>query len=408
MCYQQDKGRGKESYRKVLCKLQEGCGGTALNGKSFKTGAGAGKEAAHKRGGAGASPSILPRPRTHRSNSRKCAGSTPSSCSCPPARRSQSGGARASSTARCARTSSLPARRVTSERVPSASSLRDGTVTACPRPDRRRPRLSRPAPTCPGPAGAARPAPPSAAAAPPPPGRRPSALRRRRSAPCAGRHSAPHPARRQMLRRGWQSVPCRRAATVTESTGTALAARAVTGPGAPRDPRCAGRGAFPAPLRGRGQHGAPPMSAGGAGLAPPPAGNRREGGGPMGRGLSRAEGGCRRQCAPYRLPLRPTACGSGRGSFPHTMAAPSHGGHSRTSRPFPHLGAIPSHRGRSLTPGRSRRTPERSALVRGPAFRAAPAVCTCRGAAGPQGRKRGGLQPPASPCSAGKAKLLHG
>lgn len=53
MCYQQHKGRGKESYRKVLCKLQEGCGGTALNGKSFKTGAGAGKEAAHKRGGAG-------------------------------------------------------------------------------------------------------------------------------------------------------------------------------------------------------------------------------------------------------------------------------------------------------------------------------------------------------------------
>lgn len=48
-----------------------------------------------------------------------------------------------------------------------------------------------PAPTCSGPAAAARPAPLSAAAAPPSPGRGPLAQLRYRSAPCAGSHSAP-------------------------------------------------------------------------------------------------------------------------------------------------------------------------------------------------------------------------
>lgn len=122
-----------------------------------------------------------------------------------------------------------------------------------PPPPRREPPPrpgGRPAPTCRGPAGAARPAPPSAAAAPPPPGRGPSAQRRRRSAPCAGSRAAPRPARRQggAGRRppgGADGGAARRSHEATRH-GARLPATSQRD----AEPCATGRGAFPAPSRG--------------------------------------------------------------------------------------------------------------------------------------------------------------
>lgn len=100
-----------------------------------------------------------------------------------------------------------------------------------------------------------------------------------------------------------------------ESSGTALGARAVTGPAAAatRNPRPAGRGAFLAPLAGRGQQRPLPMRARATGLAPPPAGNPRGGRGLsdgagllMGRGLGRQSAGAAGR-APPAAPPRPRA-----------------------------------------------------------------------------------------------------
>lgn len=129
-----------------LQTLQEGCVDAALNRKALKQVLKASKteEEGHRSGSACAGPSArawcpLPRrprpPRTHRRNRRSSAGPTPSSRSTSRAGRplpssAKSRGARASSTARCARNSASPTRMVTSERVPSASNLRERTVTA--------------------------------------------------------------------------------------------------------------------------------------------------------------------------------------------------------------------------------------------------------------------------------------
>lgn len=74
------------------------------------------------------------RPRTHRRKRRHSAGSTLSMRSTsrggrPPSSAANSRGARASSTARCARSVAGPAQMATSEHTPSASSLQKRTVT---------------------------------------------------------------------------------------------------------------------------------------------------------------------------------------------------------------------------------------------------------------------------------------
>lgn len=177
-----------------------------------------------------------------------------------------------------------------------------------------------------------------------------------------------------------QSVPRRRAAALTDSTGTALGARAVTGPGAgaPRDPRRAGRGSFPAPLAGRGQQAPPLMRAGVASLAPPPVGYQRGGWGlPDGGGAS-LTGWCfsrPRAVPPGVRPLPASAPPHSRGPLLHTGAAPA-----RVSRS--HRGALPYSRAVSVLEGRFRnrrpfppRPPRAAPSCEGPGVPRPPLPC---------------------------------
>lgn len=137
ICGQQgDEGGGKQLQGSNLPRVQAGCEDTTLGGKVFKQVLRA--EVGHCRDSAEARP---PRPRTHRKKRRVSASPTPSSRStgrgdCPPLSAAESRGVRASSTARCARSSASPAQTITSEHVPSASNLRERTVTAISPPVR--------------------------------------------------------------------------------------------------------------------------------------------------------------------------------------------------------------------------------------------------------------------------------